>query len=194
MYFKNNIKGSIKGLLVLGVVLLAIVYCSVSEVRLDKHDSFTKDFPILREVNLQEIEIPEGLVDIEVDTVLTNDFRINIHNKTTDQRIYHIENKDNRVVKNIYKGFEADVKIFYKRQLVFDQDLSKSFFKQQQEPLFWDKAILQTVEVDELKSMDQPLLCVRFYNPELDTFKAYEIRVDSKGVYALQFIEETKIS
>ncbi|WP_417363224.1 hypothetical protein [Galbibacter sp.] len=194
MYFKNNVKGSVKRLLIVSVLLLSIVLCSVSEIRLDQQYNFSKELPILRDVTMSEIEIPEGLVDIEVDTLLTNDFRINIHNMTTDQRIYHVENKENTVVKNIYKGIEADLKIFYKRQLIFDQNINKSFFKQQEESSFWDKAILQTVEVDELKSIDKPLIWIRFYNPTLDVSKAYEIQVDSKGVYTLQIIDHTHIS
>src|SRR5690606_26141456 len=121
-------------------------------------------------------------------------FRVNIHKQTNSERIKHVENYVNSVVKKIYKGFESDLKIYYKRQLVFDQNINKNFFNQQDDILFCDKAILQTVEVDELKSIDQPLISIRFFNPVLDAFKAYEISIDSDGVYTVQFIEGTHVS
>lgn len=193
MHQNKSIKINIKGLLLVGSLFLVIILCSISDMRLDKQNQ-SKDFPDLWEVALSEKEIPEGLVDIEVDTVLSNNFRVNIHKQTNSERIKHVENNVNSVVKKIYKGFESDLKIYYKRQLVFDQNINKNFFNQQDDIPFWDKAILQTVEVDELKSIDQPLISIRFFNPVLDAFKAYEISIDSDGVYTVQFIEGTHVS
>jgi len=193
MYFKNNTKAVIKGFLTVGVLLLTIIFCSVSEIRISKEKQ-NNGASIQRDFTLNVIEIPEGLADIEVDTLLTNDFRINIHNKTSAERISHLEYKANSVVKNVYKGYASDVKIYYKQQLVFEQPLEKSFFEKKDESSFWDKAILQTVEVDELKSIDQPLIHIRFFNPVQDAFKAYQIRVDSEGVYTLQPIDGTHVS
>lgn len=193
MHQNKNIKINIKGLLLVGSLFLVIILCSISDMRLDKQNQ-SKDFPDLWEVALSEKEIPEGLVDIEVDTVLSNNFRVNIHKQTNSERIKHVENNVNSVVKKIYKGFESDLKIYYKRQLVFDHNINKNFFNQQDDIPFWDKAILQTVAVDELKSIDQPLISIRFFNPVLDAFKTYEISIDSDGVYTVQFIEGTHVS
>lgn len=194
MFFKNNIKGSIKSLLLVVVFLFVILFCSVSEIRLDKQDNFAKGLPVLQEISLNETEIPEGLANIEIDTLLTNDFRVNIHNWTNTERIYHLENKAGTYVKNKYKGFSSDLRIYYKSQLVFDQRLSKGFFENSEESTFWNNAILQTVEVDELKSIEQPLIHIRFYNPVQEEFKAYQIKVDHLGEYDLQFISGTNLS
>lgn len=194
MFFKNNIKGSIKSLLLVVVFLFVILFCSVSEIRLDKQDNFAKGLPVLQEISLNETEIPEGLANIEIDTLLTNDFRVNIHNWTNTERIYHLENKAGTYVKNKYKGFSSDLRIYYKSQLVFDQRLSKGFFENSEESAFWNNAILQTVEVDELKSIEQPLIHIRFYNPVQEEFKAYQIKVDHLGEYDLQFISGTNLS
>jgi|SRR5690606_11450138 len=194
MFFKNNIKGSIKSLLLVVVFLFVILFCSVSEIRLDKQDNFAKGLPVLQEISLNETEIPEGLANIEIDTLLTNDFRVNIHNWTNTERIYHLENKAGTYVKNKYKGFSSDLRIYYKSQLVFDQRLSKGFFENPEESAFWNNAILQTVEVDELKSIEQPLIHIRFYNPVQEEFKAYQIKVDHLGEYDLQFISGTNLS
>jgi len=193
MHRTKSIKINIKGLLLVGSLFLVIVLCSISDMRLGKQNQ-SKDFPDLWEVALSDKEIPEGLVDIEVDTVMSNDFRVNIHKQTNSERIKHIENNVNSVVKNIYKGFESDLKVYYKKQLVFNHNINKNFFNQQDDLPFWDKAILQTVEVDELKSIDEPLISIRFFNPVLDAFKAYEISIDSDGVYTVQFIEGTHVS
>ena len=193
MHQNKSIKINIKGLLLVGSLFLVIVLCSISDMRLGKQNQ-SKDFPDLWEVALSDKEIPEGLVDIEVDTVMSNDFRVNIHKQTNSERIKHIENNVNSVVKNIYKGFESDLKVYYKKQLVFNHNINKNFFNQQDDLPFWDKAILQTVEVDELKSIDEPLISIRFFNPVLDAFKAYEISIDSDGVYTVQFIEGTHVS
>src|SRR5690606_17770639 len=187
MHRNKSIKINIKGLLLVGSLFLVILLCSISDMRLGKQNQ-SKDFPNLWEVALSDKEIPEGLVDIEVDTVMSNDFRVNIHKQTNSERIKHIENNVNSVVKNIYKGFESDLKVYYKKQLVFNHNINKNFFNQQDDLPFWDKAILQTVEVDELKSIDEPLISIRFFNPVLDAFKAYEISIDSDGVYTVQFI------
>ena len=193
MHRNKSIKINIKGLLLVGSLFLVIVLCSISDMRLGKQNQ-SKDFPDLWEVALSEKEIPEGLVDIEVDTVMSNDFRVNIHKQTNSERIKHVVNNVNSVVKNIYKGVESDLKIYYKKQLVFDHNINKNFFNQQDDLPFWDKAILQTVEVDELKSIDEPLISIRFFNPVLDAFKTYEISIDSDGVYTVQFIEGTQVS
>src|SRR5690606_7362639 len=131
MHQNKSIKINIKGLLLVGSLFLVIILCSISDMRLDKQNQ-SKDFPDLWEVALSEKEIPEGLVDIEVDTVLSNNFRVNIHKQTNSERIKHVENNVNSVIKNIYKGFESDLKIYYKRQLIFDHNINKNFFNQQE--------------------------------------------------------------
>lgn len=192
MHWKISVKKSFKGLLLVAVLFLVILFCSISGMRLDKQEKFNQE-SFFQSLTLSEIEIPEGLVDIKVDTMMSNDFRINIHNQTNSERIHHIESRANTVVKNIYKGFESDLKIYYKRQLVFEHNIDKNFFKQQ-ESAFWDNAILQTVEVDELKSIDKPLISIRFFNPVQDAFKAYEISIDSDGVYTVQLMNGTRFS
>src|SRR5690606_1890650 len=148
-----------------------------------------KEIPAFMDVSLSETEIPEGLADIEIDTLLTNDFRVNIHSWTNTDRIYQLKKKSGTFVKNKYKGFSSDLRIYYKEQLVFDQHLNKGFFETPEESPFWENAILQTVEVDELKSIKEPMIHIRFYNPVQDSYKAYQIKIDYMGVYDLAFID-----
>lgn len=194
MFFKKNIMGNVKKLLLFLAVLFAILFGSVSEIRLDKSGNSAKKLSPLQYISIDETEIPEGLAEIEIDTLLTNNFRVNIHNWTNTDRIYHLVSKPGTIVKSKYKGITSNLKIYYKKQLIFDQYLDKVIFEEPEESSFWEHAILQTVAVDELRSIKEPLIHIRFYNPVQNVFKAYQITVDCRGAYDLEFIDGIYLS
>lgn len=170
-----------------------IVFFSTNSLRLDKQQSFDKN-AFYWDLTHSEVEIPEGLVEIKVDTVMSNDFRVQIHNQTSSERIHYLESKPNKLVKKIYKGFESDLMVYYQSSLVFEKHLDKHFFRQGDDSPFWDKAILQSMEVDQLNSIEKPLISIRFYNPELNAFKAYQISVDKLGTYKIHHREDSQFS
>src|SRR5690606_38871861 len=107
---------------------------------------------------------------------------------------YQHVSKPGTIVKSKCKGITSNLKIYYKKQLIFDQYLDKVIFEEPEESYFCEHAILQTVAVDELRSIKEPLIHIRFYNTVQNAFKAYQITVYCYGAYHLEFIDGIYLS
>lgn len=116
------------------------------------------------------------------DTLLSNKFRLK--NTLVHSRDYPDISYKDRVLKAArIPIFDSITAVYYDEQLLLKSNslrqLTASYHK---DPEFWDKAGLESFEIDMMKSNEHTLVChYTFLSHNLEEHRTFEIRVDRQG-------------
>lgn len=171
------------------VLLVVVIFLSIDKNNLFGPQKTMNEPTIKGAIEMSEIEIPEGLVKLKKDTILSNDFKISAYTYLNKDKVYHIAKTPASLTKNIYRDFSTDLRVFYRNQLVVEKCIDKRLFQNEQDADFWQKSIMKSVEINEFKSMEQSVVIhVSFYNPVSKRFRDYNLSIDRKGTIQTQMI------
>ncbi len=147
-------------------------------------DSFTE--------NIQYI--PDSYSEVENDTLLSNGFRVKIMTYTEmNNYVINEFTIDTINYKFHYRTYTGKLEFFYKNEAILELSINKSYFKENKDKEFWDKAILGGISIDENKIFTNKVYLNVFYCiPESEICKEYNLIVDEKGNTSLkELVPET---
>lgn len=129
--------------------------------------------------------IPPFYLKVESDTILSNGLRVKIaYNAIKNKTVLKI-NQENpfKIKKTIYREFETKIQVFNGKEIIFDERITKDYFETNFKNKFWEKAILQSVEIDQIaiQKTKKIVLSFLFYNPQSSNKKSYNLYIDKKG-------------
>ena len=150
--------------------------------------SCKNDSKFLNQVKNNEIEyvaevIPKFHLKVETDTLLSNNFRVKIKYNSLNKRVLKITETPFIINKSFYREFESVLEVFDGNEIIFNKKLTKDDFQGPSNNKFWEKAILQFVEIDQLATQqnEKVVLAFLFFNPETQNKKLYNLYIDKKG-------------
>ncbi len=167
------------------ILLLASIYFS----------SCKSDTKFLSPIKNNEIEyvaevIPSFHLKVETDTILSNDFRVKIKYHSLNKKVLKITETPYKINKSFYREFESILEVFNENEVIFNKKLTKHDFQSSSNNKFWRKAILQSVEINEIATQQNEKAVIKFlfFNPQTQNKKLYNLYIDRKGNSEIKFI------
>ena len=140
----------------------------------------------------KEVYFPKSNIAIVTDTIISSGEHIKI-------KYYSLENQsvigknnssDKQVITTHYREFESEIQVFKNNKLLFDDILNKFDFMGSKNPNFWNKAILQYVWLDDLKSTTNRIsINCSFLEPITKTYKTYKVYFNNQGKRVIKLTE-----
>ncbi|WP_426430281.1 hypothetical protein ACPX19_12180 [Winogradskyella sp. HB-48] len=180
----------------LGVLLILIIGFTSCEGRITKNQALAEDIEHFKKTVTVQIDVykPENYVEREVDTTLSNGFRVKIKTYTDmDNSVLFTKIKDTINYQTYYRNFKFDILVEKDNKIVYD----KSFDKQNANKAFkfnsnlvkgsdlynFDKlAILSAIQVDDDPSYTNIVAIDVIYTiPETDKVSYHKILINDKG-------------
>jgi hypothetical protein len=82
--------------------------------------------------------IPKYYLEVQTDTILSNDFRVQIKYNSLNKKVLKItEENPFKISKTYYAEFESNIQVFNGIQVVFDKKISKEDFEEDSDNEFW---------------------------------------------------------
>ncbi|GAB4164840.1 MAG: hypothetical protein Tsb0033_26440 [Winogradskyella sp.] len=182
---------------ILGVLLIIIIgFTSSCEGRKTKSQALAEDIEEFKKtVNVQvEVYKPENYLEREVDTTLSNGFRVKIKAYTDmDNSVLFTKIKDTINYQTYYRNFKFDILVEKENKVIYN----KSFDKQKANKAFkfnsnlvkgselynFDKlATLNAIQVDDDPSYTNTVVIDIVYTiPETDKVSYHKILINDKG-------------
>ncbi len=179
------------------VSILLIIFCSSCDQRTSKKERLetaVSEFNKKLELKTSKAYYPEGFVEIQTDSIISDTFAVSIKNYTNmHSEIGVLKGTSSQNEKNLnYRKFESDIKVSVNNGLIFERHVSADNFEQNQGLDFWQDATLEHIWVNQDQSTKERLsLNISIINPKLNTFKLFEMRIDKNGKETINLIEET---
>ncbi|MCB0398746.1 MAG: hypothetical protein KDD26_03820 [Winogradskyella sp.] len=180
----------------LGVFLILIVGFTSCEGRITKNQALAEDIEHFKKTVTFQIDVykPENYVEREVDTTLSNGFRVKIKTYTDmDNSVLFTKIKDTINYQTYYRNFKFDILVEKDNKVIYN----KSFDKQKANKAFkfnshlvkgselynFDKlAILNAIQVDDDPSYTNTVVIdVVYAIPETDKVSYHKIVINDKG-------------
>lgn len=134
--------------------------------------------------------IPAFYLKVETDTLFSNGLRVKISYKPINNKTILKINQENpfKIKKAFYREFESNIQVFNGKEILFDKRITKGHFETSIEAKFWEKAIIQCVEVNQLATQKNKKVVLNFlfFNPQISKKKSYNLYIDKKGEYNIK--------
>ncbi|QLE01053.1 hypothetical protein HX109_05545 [Galbibacter sp. BG1] len=168
------------------VLVLAVSSCDQTRLR-NKGNQFFEKQPALATYDYSSKTIPEGYAKVEIDSTLSNGFKVFTKFVTTTDSVYKIENdRVGHYNKTEYREFQSEVRISFQDELILEKRIDKAMFRNNDDD-FWNASFMQSFSIDEESSFGNALaFSVTFYNPSAEKFLDYHLIIDAKGNYEIQ--------
>lgn len=181
----------------LGLIILIVFFLSC-----DGRDRIHKSAEtVLKENKLldsfsEEIKFfPEKAEKHVVDSLLSNDFRIQISTKTDmNHSVLHEFKTENINHKHYYRDNNSYVVVHYKDEIIFENQINKSFILKHDKSFvdFKSESILQGVWLNNsISNNDFIIININYCVPETDNCNFYELKITKNNSYSITpiFIE-----
>lgn len=175
--------------------ILMLFGCDGRERSHKTNEEILKDSKLLDSF-IENIQyIPDSYSEVENDTLLSNGFRVKI--KTYTEMNDNVINEftiDSINYKFHYRTYTGKLEFFYKNEAILELSINKSYFKENKDKEFWEKAILGGISIDENKIFKNKVYLNIFYCiPESEICKDYNLIVDKKGNTSLEELDPEPI-
>lgn len=181
---------------ILGLLLFTILGFISCEGRITKNQALAKDIEEFNKTVSVQIDVykPESYTERQVDTTLSNGFRVKIKAYTDmDNSVLFTKIKDTINYQTYYRNFKFDILVEKDNKIIYN----KSFDKQKANTAFnfnanllkgsdlynFDKlAILNAIQVDDDPSYTNTVaIDVMYAIPETDKVSHHKILINDKG-------------
>jgi len=181
---------------ILGLLLFIVLAFTSCEGRITKNQSLAKDIEEFNKTVSVQIDVykPESYTERQVDTTLSNGFRVKIKAYTDmDNSVLFTKIKDTINYQTYYRNFKFDILVEKDNKIIYN----KSFDKQKANTAFnfntnllkgsdlynFDKlAILNAIQVDDDPSyINTVAIDVMYAIPETDKVSHHKILINDKG-------------
>ena len=136
---------------------------------------------------------PETYTEIKTDSVIGNTFRVKIKNYSSNHEGILVSSSIPNEQKDLdfYRTFKSEINVHVADRIVYSRDFKANDFDPHVDPDFWRNATLEHVWIDQWRSNSNTLaINVSFLNPLENTFKLYEIRIDTEGNASKRLIDQ----
>ena len=178
-----------KKLLILFSLILAFISCDGREKAYRKNQTVLKEANLLDSFTEQIKFFPETYTEIVTDTILSGglQIKINYHSLENDFVLKITKTKEDTVVKEHFKNFEAQINFFKNNRLIIKNVINKDMFSEFENSDFWKDAIMQHVWVDYLTSNDKQICLNTTFNiPNTTIYKDYIILLNEDGTFKIK--------
>ncbi|MEZ4857167.1 MAG: hypothetical protein R2812_11915 [Gelidibacter sp.] len=136
---------------------------------------------------------PKEYTEIVTDTLISNRFEVNIKNYSLmDQAITLKGLKNQTSEKAFQRVFVSEVVVNSNSKAIFKAHINAEQFPLNTHSEFWNNATLEHVWVNqETSTKERVNLEISFLNPLDNTYKIYQMDVDSQGQHHIHLLEET---
>lgn len=181
---------------IFGVLLIIVLGFTSCEGRITKNQALAKDIEEFNKTVSLEIDVykPESFTERQVDTTLSNGFRVKIKAYTDmDNSVLFTKIKDTINYQTYYRNFKFDILVEKNNKVIYN----KSFDKQKANKAFnfnsnllkgselynFDKlAILNAIQLDDDPSYTNTVaIDVMYAIPETDKVAHHKILINDKG-------------
>ncbi|WP_460218758.1 hypothetical protein [Psychroserpens sp. MEBiC05023] len=180
----------------LAIVLISVLITMSCDKRTSKKERLENAISEFnKNLKLDNIKsyFPKDYIEIKTDSIVSHTFKVNIRNYTSNHKEILLKTsiKNHQTISEYHRSFESEVIVSVKDKIIFKQLISAEKFRDFAPSLFWNTATLEHVWVNQYKSTAEKLsLGISFINPINDSFKLYEMQIDSHGNQRLTLIEE----
>ena len=180
-------------ILALGIII--IIGCNGRERYYKSNNEILQENKLLDSFSENIQYIPESYTEVEVDTTLSNGFRVKI--RTYTEMEDHVINEftiDSINYKFHYRNYTGQLEVFYKNEAILEKTINKSYFKENGDKEFWEKAILAGISLDEdTLTIEKVFINVFYCIPESEICEDFKIIVDEKGESSIEHLEHKPI-
>ena len=180
---------------ILGLLLIIVLGFTSCEGRITKNQALVEDIEEFKKTVSVQVDIykPENYIERQVDTTLSNGFRIKIKAYTDmDNSVLFTKIKDTINYQTYYRNFKFDILVEKDSKVIYN----KSFDKQKVNKAFkfntnlakgselynFDKlSILNAIQVDDDPSINTVAIDVVYAIPETDKVSYHKILINDKG-------------
>ncbi len=181
---------------ILGLLLIIVLAFTSCEGRITKNQALAKDIEEFNKTVSVQIDVykPESFTERQVDTTLSNGFRVKIKAYTDmDNSVLFTKIKDTVNYQTYYRNFKFDILVEKNNKVIYN----KSFDKQKANKAFnfnsnllkgselynFDKlAILNAIQLDDDPSYTNTVaIDVMYAIPETDKVSHHKILINDKG-------------
>jgi len=144
---------------------------------------------------LQEKYFPEEYTEVVTDTIIDNKINISIKSYTDmNNNVLNEFKIDTIHYKYFYREIISDLVITLDGKTIFNETIDKSNFKDKEDKLFWEEAIMLGLYLDDTQTTNKHLYFnVSFCMIESETCKDYNLIIDNKGELVIKELEPEEI-
>ena len=127
---------------------------------------------------------PEGYTEVETDTIMANNLRVNIKNYSlmNQEVIQHTKTIGHNKDIQYHRVFESEIVVYNENQKIYATSINASKFHNKDNTPFWNNATLEHVWVNQESSgPDWVNLEITFIDPQTQAYKVYEMTIDQNG-------------
>ncbi|WP_053993015.1 hypothetical protein [Mangrovimonas sp. TPBH4] len=127
---------------------------------------------------------PETYTEVETDTILSNNLRVNIKNYSlmNQEVLQHKKTLGNNKDIQFHRAFESEIVVYNANQKIFATTINADVFLKKDNSLFWNNATLEHVWVNQESSgADWVNLEITFIDPQTLSYRIYEMTIDNNG-------------
>jgi len=172
--------------------MLCFASCDGKHRVLDTHDDKLKRSELSETFFKRDVYVPAKYTASITDTILSSGLKIRVKYYAVSDKLVKIKNNNNSNSNTHYRQFESQIQVFKNDKLSFDDILNTSDFADQQNPVFWEKAILQYVWLDDSNSTENNIqINCSFSVPKTNEYRSYTVYFNSLGDRNIELIDAT---
>lgn len=181
---------------ILGLLLFIVLAFTGCEGRITKNQALAKDIEEFNKTVSIQIDVykPESYTERQVDTTLSNGFRVKIKAYTDmDNSVLFTKIKDTINYQTYYRNFKFDILVEKDNKIIYNKSFDKqkantafnfkaNLLKESELYNFNKLAILNTIQVDDDPSYTNTVaIDVMYAIPETDKVSHHKILINDKG-------------
>ncbi|SDS29297.1 hypothetical protein SAMN04515667_1846 [Formosa sp. Hel1_31_208] len=175
------------------ILILTVLACSHGETKKERLKNAIIQFNNDQRSINSTLYYPESYTEIKTDSIVGHTFKVSIKNyATSDHGILLNQSVINdKKTTEYHRLFASDVIVAVSDHIIFEKHISAKGFGEFTKSTFWTNATLEHVWVNQNMSNNSQLsLGVSFINPKDDTFKLYELLIDTNGNEQIILIQD----
>lgn len=175
-------------------VIITLVSCDGRDRIYKSNKAILEEHHLLNAFSEQIKFTPTEYTEIITDTLLSNNFKVNIKYFSSEKdSVIKIYKSDEAIITHHYKDFEAKLTVAKNNTTIIDGVINKSLFSKLEASSFWNNAIMQFIWVDYAKTTNNTVnLNVSFCDPKQNNCKDYTVIIHENGSVNIKEINLTK--
>lgn len=136
---------------------------------------------------------PKDYTEIITDTIISRGLKVSIKNYAVMHKnvIISQSSKNKSDITNYHRVFESEISVYNAKKTIFKTTISAEHFKGLDTNTFWDNATFEHAWVNlETSNKNEINLNLAFINPQTESYKIYEMHIDSDGKQRVNLLEE----
>ncbi|MEP1488470.1 MAG: DUF4738 domain-containing protein [Algibacter sp.] len=175
-------------------LIITLVSCDGRDRVYQSNKSVLEAHHLLNSFSEQIKFTPNEYTEIVTDTLLSNDFKVNIKYFSSEKdSVIKTYRSNEATITHHYKDFKARLTVAKNNAIIVDGVINKSLFSKFETTSFWDHAIMQFIWVDYTQTTTNKInLNVSFCAPEQNNCKDYTVIIHESGAIKIEELDLSK--